>query len=323
MSDAPGKKGKRPTSGAGVQKPVYGDNEVTEALASDDLQSQLRDVRWVLTLQSGSAVGFVLPLEEGETVLGRAPDTQLQVHDESLSRAHAAFVLSEGVLSVRDLGSTNGTYVDGNRVTGEHKLKGNERIWLGLNTLVRMQRMGPRELAAAQMLWESTTADPLTGLNNRRYLEQRIRSEYAFAKRHQRPLSMLVLDIDNFKRVNDTWGHIAGDAVLRAVGACLTSTLRTEDVAARFGGEEFVLLLRDEDAAGTQIAAERIRAQIEKMRVPWEGRSIGVTVSIGLATFTPETNFEDGDAILARADACLFRAKQSGRNRVVADVAGS
>jgi diguanylate cyclase (GGDEF)-like protein len=302
---------------------VYGDNEVTEALASEDLQAQLRDARWVLTLQSGSAVGFVLPLEEGETVLGRAPDTHLQVHDESLSRAHAAFVLSKGVLSVRDLGSTNGTYVDGNRVTGEYPLKGNERIWLGSGTLVRLQRMGPAELAAAQVLWESATADPLTGLNNRRYLEQRIRTEYAFAKRHQRPLSMLVLDIDNFKHVNDTWGHIAGDAVLRAVGACLTSTLRAEDVAARFGGEEFVLLLRDEDAARTQIAAERIRAQIEHMRVPWEGRSISVTVSIGLATFTPDSNFADGDAILASADACLFRAKQSGRNCVVANVARS
>jgi len=323
VSDAPGKKGKWPATGAGVRKPVYGDDEVTETLSSEDLQSQLRDLRWVLTLQSGSAVGFVLPLEEGETVLGRAPDTQLQVHDESLSRAHAAFVLSKGELSVRDLGSTNGTYVDGNRVTGEYALKGNERIWLGLNTLVRMQRMGPTELAAAQMLWESATADPLTGLNNRRYLEQRIRSEYAFAKRHQRPLSMLVLDIDDFKHVNDTWGHIAGDAVLRAVGACLTSTLRAEDVAARFGGEEFVLLLRDEDGARSQIAAERIRAQIEHMRVAWEGQSIGVTVSIGLATFTPDSNFADGDAILANADACLFRAKQSGRNCVVADVASS
>jgi len=321
VSDAPHENGALPATGASVQGLAYGDGEATAIGNIADLRSQLLAERWVITLLSGSAAGFVLPLEEGETVVGRAPDTNLQVHDESLSRAHAAFVLSGGMLSVRDLGSTNGTFIDGNRVTGERALGSGERVQLGSNTLLRTQRMGPTELAAAQMLWESATADPLTGLSNRRYLEQRIRSEYAFAARHQRALSMLVLDIDRFKRVNDTWGHLAGDAVLRAVGVCLSSTLRTEDLAARFGGEEFVLLLRDEDAAGAQMAAERIRAQIEQMRVPWEGRSISVTVSIGLATLAPDTDFKDGEAILARADACLFRAKQSGRNRVVADIA--
>lgn len=166
---------------------------------------------------------------------------------------------------------------------------------------------------------EQALTDPLTGLGNRRYFDERGNGALALARRRARPLAVLMIDIDHFKRINDRHGHTAGDAVLCALGNVLKASLRGGDFCGRLGGEEFAVVLPEEDSAGGASAAERLRRGLEQMRAssPAVRGPIGVTVSIGVAAYP-----EDGDslaALLLRADERLYRAKEGGRNRVVAD----
>jgi diguanylate cyclase (GGDEF)-like protein len=168
--------------------------------------------------------------------------------------------------------------------------------------------------AMAQQLYESSIRDPLTNLNNRRYFAERIERELAFGARHAVPTSVLILDADHFKVVNDARGHSAGDAVLIELAAILVSRLRTEDLAARYGGEEFVVLLRNTPREGARIVAERLRAAVAAHVFEHGGSAFSVTVSIGCAT---TLGGRSGDDLLIQADSCLYEAKRSGRNRVV------
>jgi two-component system cell cycle response regulator len=175
-------------------------------------------------------------------------------------------------------------------------------------------------------LRRSGFTDVLTGWHNRRYLQARMKEELARACRDGRNLVCLVLDIDHFKRVNDTWGHAAGDSVLRDLAQRIDAQVRASDVAARFGGEEFVILLPNTRGADGQRLAERIRNAVAAapFELP-EGGQIAVTVSIGIAEFAPGAGDTDlkslGEALIARADAALYAAKASGRDRVVIEAA--
>lgn len=170
-------------------------------------------------------------------------------------------------------------------------------------------------------LLRSGFTDVLTGWNNRRYLQVRLSEELARARRHQTTLTCLMLDIDHFKAVNDTYGHVAGDEVLRELAQRIESQVRASDIAARYGGEEFVILLPNTDADSGALLAERIRAEIAS--TPFElsdHESIPITVSIGIACVSPERDDEDlktlGESLIARSDVALYRAKSAGRNRI-------
>jgi diguanylate cyclase (GGDEF)-like protein len=175
-------------------------------------------------------------------------------------------------------------------------------------------------------LRRSGFTDVVTGWHNRRYLQARIQEELARARRDRSNLVCLMLDIDHFKQVNDTWGHAAGDAVLRELTQRIESQVRASDVAARYGGEEFVILLPNTaEEAGMQLA-ERVRNAVAA--APFElpqGESVGVTVSIGISSLVPDADDKDfktlGDALIARADVALYSAKAAGRDRVVPEAA--
>lgn len=159
-----------------------------------------------------------------------------------------------------------------------------------------------------------TMEDALTGLFNRRYFEHRLRQEVRHALRSCRPLSVMMIDIDEFKKLNDRFGHQAGDVALRAVASAITGCLRlTDEAASRVGGEEFAILMPDTDAYGINAAAERVRAAVESSHA--EGAP-QVTVSIGTATFEPEMPQTSAVEILGRADRALYEAKRAGRNLV-------
>jgi diguanylate cyclase (GGDEF)-like protein len=159
------------------------------------------------------------------------------------------------------------------------------------------------------------TTDGLTGLLNRRTFNAQLQGRLREAQRYNRPLSLLLLDVDHFKRVNDTFGHPAGDAVLKGIAAVAQKQARETDIVARYGGEEMALILPETDAAGAHAIAERIRKAVGATSHPTEQGAIQVTVSIGLAT-SPCPG--DAEAVLEAADKALYRAKQGGRNRVVA-----
>jgi diguanylate cyclase (GGDEF)-like protein len=159
--------------------------------------------------------------------------------------------------------------------------------------------------------------DPLTQLHNRRYFEERFTAEFSRSKRYRTPLSLLMIDVDHFKQVNDTRGHAAGDQVLKETARRVKSTLRDVDLVARFGGEEFIALLPETGPEEGRAAAERIRAAIEAGEVPHGEQPIRVTASVGLAWY-PARQIEDHEALVRAADDALYRAKKGGRNRVAA-----
>ncbi len=160
-----------------------------------------------------------------------------------------------------------------------------------------------------------STTDALTGVCNRRHLQDRLEAEIARAGRHAKPLSLAMFDLDFFKKINDTWGHAGGDEVLREVARRVKSILRTPDILGRFGGEEFVLILPDTDAAGAAVVAERARACIAATATAFGDKTIPVSASFGVAQ--SHAGLNTPEALLQEADLGLYEAKRAGRNRVV------
>lgn len=159
--------------------------------------------------------------------------------------------------------------------------------------------------------------DTLTGLHNRRHVHQALAQHLALAQRTAMPLSLLLLDVDHFKRINDQHGHLEGDRVLRALAACISGRLRTQDVAGRWGGEEFIAVLPATDTAGAQVLAERLRTAVQDCAfVTAHGQRLSLSVSIGGHTLEPGVSANSVEAMVGAADQALYRAKQRGRNRV-------
>jgi two-component system, cell cycle response regulator len=274
-----------------------------------------------LLVLAGPRFGAIFALSPGrDHVLGRREDADIQIGDDGVSRTHASLrVEGEGAI-LRDLGSANGTYLDGKRVT-DAEIRDGARIQVGAHTTLKFVWADELEARYQLKLAEGALHDPLTGLYNRRHLDERLSSELAAADRHQRPVSVLMIDVDHFKEVNDAHGHLAGDEALKMVASVLRDAVRKEDVLARYGGEEFVVIARETALDGGHALAERIRSAVERTTCPWEARelgvtvSIGVTVSVGLAGFVPGRSERE---LLEAADRALYLAKQGGRNRVVA-----
>jgi two-component system cell cycle response regulator len=277
--------------------------------------------RSFLMVLSGPQFGEIFELEPGrESVIGRKAGVEILIRDGGVSRRHAVIIAQGGETRIRDLESQNGTFVDGIRVTDCPLVDGN-RIHLGVSTALKFVCGDDVEIEFQRRLCEGAFHEPLTGLYNRRHFMDRLGAEMAAAQRHERALSLLLIDIDHFKAVNDKFGHLAGDEALKMIAHVLKGSARKEDILARLGGEEFVVLSRETALPGGRALAERIRKAVERSRYAWEGQdikltvSIGVTVSIGLTEFKPGRNDRE---LLAAADKALYQAKQAGRNCVVA-----
>ena len=271
---------------------------------------------YLLVASARHAVGRT-HLVAGPTIVGRG-DVELSLDEEGLSRRHARFTLdARGDVSVEDLGSTNGTFVNGNRITGLHVLRDGDRIEVGTATILKLAFQDELQEAIQRRLYEQATRDGLTGAYNKRAFGDAFAKELAFAARHKRPLALIVFDGDHFKRVNDGFGHAAGDYVLRTLVDLATSVLRQEDILARWGGEEFAVLLRDVDLEAATTCAERLRAKVEQHTFTHDGRVIPVTISVGVVATVPGTKSSATD-LFEVTDKCLYAAKEQGRNRVVA-----
>ncbi|HET7539888.1 MAG TPA: GGDEF domain-containing protein [Polyangiaceae bacterium] len=278
-------------------------------------QPLLRD-RAMLLRMDGVGAGQVLSVSQAPFTMGRHATNRLPIDDDSISRFHARFVCEEGKYFIEDLGSRNGTFLQGKRVT-RAEVKDDDWVQLGARVAFRFTLTDARQEGLLRKLYESSTRDALTGAYNRRHFEDRLRAELAFAVRHATDCALILLDIDHFKRVNDTYGHPAGDEVLRHLAGIATRALRTEDVFARFGGEEFAVILRGASTRGAGRLAERLREALSQQPALYEGQPITTTLSAGCAALsccaTPSP-----DEVIAIADRRLYAAKQGGRNRVVA-----
>ncbi len=270
-----------------------------------------------LIMIAGPLLGEIFPIE-GDLLIGRDPEAQLRLaEDESMSRKHAKVkAVADGAL-ITDLGSANGTYVDGARIN-ECLLKEGAKIRVGQTVVLKFARYDAIEEAAQRQLLEAALRDGLTKTFNRRYFTQRLAAETRFAERHGQGVALVMLDIDHFKLINDTYGHPTGDTILRRIGELLQETLRAEDVLARYGGEEFAILARGTTKENAVLLAERVCRLIAGAHFGPQNSPIKVTLSAGVATypFAGEKPADLSAKLIELADAALYRAKQAGRNRV-------
>lgn len=273
--------------------------------------------RALLLRMDGVHAGQVISLDEECVTIGRHPKNHVVIDDTGVSRHHAEIIFSGDGYCLIDKGARNGTIIQGQRVHGRIELVDGDFLQFGPRVGFRFSVTDARQEKLLQRLYESSNRDALTGAYNRKHFDERLLSELAFAGRNQSITALLLFDIDHFKRVNDTYGHAAGDAVLRQVAGVTLSRLRSEDVFARIGGEEFAVLLRGVSVEGAARLAERLRTSISAVPTMFEGQTVPVTISIGCAA-TAGASDARSDELIRKADERLYQAKNGGRNRVVA-----
>ncbi|MBX2988729.1 MAG: GGDEF domain-containing protein [Bdellovibrionaceae bacterium] len=259
--------------------------------------------------------GQQFALQSG-AVIGRAHESEIYIDDRSLSRSHARIDIKGSEVTVVDLGSTNKTVVNGQVLApmAPCHLKNNDQIKAG-NIIFKFLERGSIEAVTNQQLFEKANRDALTGAYSKGALIARAPEAIKRSETVNEALSVIVFDIDHFKKVNDVYGHPGGDHVLRELGRIVGSNLvRGSDFFARYGGEEFVLILAATPSKTAAEIAERIRQTIQTTEFVFEGKRIPVTVSLGVATRLPtETEWS---VLFDRADKALYQSKQNGRNKV-------
>jgi two-component system, cell cycle response regulator len=271
--------------------------------------------RAYVVVLSGSNVGEMYKLSDEPMVLGRGAGAYIRLVDEGISRFHCRIRPMGNDVVVEDMNSRNGTFLNGERVALK-KLEDGDKIQLGRTTVLKFSYHDQLEEQFQRRMLESALRDGLTRAFNKRYLIDRLHSEMRFAQRHDTPLSLIMLDIDHFKQVNDQYGHLAGDRVLVEFSTFMLESIRHEDVFARYGGEEFAVLSRLITSVDCMRFAERLRRGVERLATDFEGKTLSITVSIGVACM-PDLAVQTSTDLLRAADRALYRAKQTGRNRVV------
>ena len=260
------------------------------------------------------------PLDDREdaaiSTIGRAAECTFSFDDDSLSREHAILLRAGGEYILKDT-STNGSFVNDARLTTPTSLRDGDRIQLGSGTLLRFALVDEQEEAALRRVYEAAILDGLTGVFNRKHLEERIAQELGLAIQNETPLSVVIIDVDHFKRVNDSYGHLAGDAVLKHVAALLAREVGTAGLVARYGGEEFVILARGLEVGDAVTLAERLRVAVGAAPIASPPHEIRITSSAGVASLACCGASLDRATLLGTADRRLYAAKEGGRNRVV------
>lgn len=262
---------------------------------------------------SGPEMGKRVELDRDEITLGRGTDVDVTIDRDSVSRRHARIVRVGDKFSLEDLGSTNGTYVNDNPVQKE-VLRDGDLVKIG-SAIYKFLTGGNVESAYYEEIYKLTIFDGLTQAHNKRYFLEFLEREIARASRTNRPLSLVMFDIDHFKLINDTHGHLTGDAILKDLCARVRASVRKDELLARYGGEEFVVVLPEAPNEGAMEFAERIRRIVEAKPFFFEGDTIKVTISVGVST--TQGQIITPAQFIKEADENLYRAKRGGRNKVV------
>lgn len=267
----------------------------------------------VIFAGSQSDLGMRHVLKSSLTRIGRSRHNDIVIASDAVSRHHAEIERQGSEIIVRDLGSTNGTFInDGLERTNECRLNRGDQIRIG-ETVLKFLSGGDIETQYHTTVATLATTDGLTGLANRKQLDSMLSEEMKRARRHARALSLLMIDIDHFKRINDLHGHLAGDQVLKRLASMLKQRLRPSDKIGRYGGEEFCAILPETGKAEAAFLAESLRAQIAGESLVEDGKRLTISISIGVAALTSEAHHNE---LYRAADRRLYRAKQMGRNRV-------
>lgn len=290
----------------------------------NDSEITRRDLKPALVFLTGELIAVPIPLEREEVILGRAIEADVRVNDTQVSRQHARILAmpSESRVSMEyvlnDLDSRNGTFLNGRRVRREI-LENGDKITVG-ETILRFDLLDEIDREYQRQIHRLISHDDLTGLLSSRSFFSELRREAGRATAEGRPFCVLMMDGDDFKLVNDSYGHLTGSKTIEEIGFSIMTNLRSGDAAARFGGDEFAAFLLDADLPQAIVAAERIRSSIESypfsiVRQGSKGTH-NITVSIGVSSFPDDSS--DPIELVEMADSALYRAKREGRNRVAA-----
>jgi len=267
-----------------------------------------------LTVIRGSDhdLGRYLVVEQAVTI-GRGQGVDLRLQDHGVSRAHARIERgADGSHTLEDLGSTNGTWLGGQRVTQRSVLPDGAKVFLG-GTVLRFALADDLDLGYQTEVAQILGTDPLTGLESKRRFDDALSFAVESARHEGAPLSMLMMDMDGVKGINDTHGHAFGAAVIGETGRIIARQLPATGRACRFGGDEFCAFLPGHDEAAARASAESIRVAVETAGMTKDGIALFPTISVGVAvTSAPDESAAD---LMARADAALYRAKAAGKNR--------
>jgi two-component system, cell cycle response regulator len=269
--------------------------------------------RACLVVIYGPELGKRAALGHGTFEIGRSSKADLPIDQESISRHHARITFDGKRHFIEDLGSTNGTFV--NEKNRKHcALEDGDQIKLGRSILKYMSGDNI-EANYHEEIYRLMTMDALTQTHNRRYFNEALERECQRSQRYHRALSLVLFDIDHFKKINDAHGHVAGDGVLRQLAFVVKPRLRSQDLLARVGGEEFAVLLPEVERAGALVAAEKVRKLVEGAHFSIDAKELPCTVSVGTSTF--DATMKSPVELYEKADKNLYEAKRAGRNRVM------
>jgi diguanylate cyclase (GGDEF)-like protein len=301
--------------------------DLANSLARDDQDTAVVDVTKspanpaasdclvVIYAEDKSVMGRRYLLNSGVLRIGRLPDNEIGLNDDAISRRHARIERGSDGWLLMDVGSRNGTLLNERELVGQRKLQRDDRIRVG-STIFKFLSGVDVESLFHEEIYQLSILDHLTGLHNRRFFDDSLQREFSRARRYRRALSLLMLDLDWFKRVNDEHGHPAGDFVLHGVASVLKDSLRRDETVARYGGEEFALILPETELRAAASVAEAVRASVAAESFVHHGATIAVTVSVGVATLSRKAR--SASELLWQADQKLYEAKRGGRNRVCA-----
>ena len=266
----------------------------------------------IYTAEQG-LLGKRFVLDRSPLRVGRGADNHVVLEGDSVSRRHAHFERRGNSWFVVDDGSTNGTYLNEEQIAHDALLNNGDRIKVG-PTILKFLSGLDAESKYHEEIYRMTIVDGLTQIHNKRYLFEALEKELIRARRYERELSLVIFDIDFFKRINDQYGHLAGDHVLRELARVVQERIRRDEVFARYGGEEFVIVLPETGLGGARALAEDLRERVATHSFVFQGERIPVTISIGCAQLSKDDRA--ATELIQRADEKLYEAKRSGRNRV-------
>jgi two-component system, cell cycle response regulator len=281
-------------------------------------KDQKNPLNFMLTVVQGSDIDFgkIYSFDSETTRIGRHRNNSIQVDDRKVSKQHCEIsVIKTNDIEqfiIKDLDSTNGTYVNGDLVR-QRILATSDKIAIG-ETIFRFNCNDEIEEEYHSKLFSFAATDSLTGLYNRRYILNELDNQFKIAKRNERSFSIVIIDIDDFKQINDTYGHTAGDEFLKHTSFCINHTLREQDICGRVGGEEFLVILPETDVDGAFQLANRIRLRIQNSEIVYQDIRIKATVSAGVSQY--EANIDNAQVLFEIADIALYKAKGLGKNNV-------
>jgi len=260
----------------------------------------------------GGELGRRVELTGGEITIGRDEENAIHVELETISRRHARIFPRGGAHFIEDLESTNGTFINEKEIAEATQLHNGDLIRCG-GAVLKFIEGGNIEALYHEEIYRLTISDGLTQLANKRHFVDFLEREIARAARHARPLTLVIFDVDEFKALNDEFGHLAGDRVLQGIASVVAKEVRRDELFARYGGDEFAIVLPETNVEDAVVFCERIRRAVESEAFDYDGEPLRATITLGAAAAGADESYE---GLIARADAQLYRAKEEGRNRV-------